>query len=248
MRIKIFIGSLICFLLALVLVQHIYAQPKEMPGKGKKPLLEKRVFIHYKKGFGKPADKPGGGKAKESSCYGFLSKDLKWKNVPQQLLVDADNSGVLSTDVLSAIASSADTWDDHTQAPLFSSVILTPEGSWDSDSPDGKNELVFDNYYDSSVIAVTITWGYFNAPPPLREIVEFDILFNTQFNWAINDPSKMDIQNIATHEIGHGLGLNDQYETICNQVTMYGYSDDGEIIKQTLEEPDIEGLHKLYGM
>jgi len=30
-------------------------------------------------------------------------------------------------------------------------------------------------------------------------------------------------------------------------VTMYGYSDYGEIIKRTLEQPDITGLQTLYG-
>ena len=57
----------------------------------------------------------------------------------------------------------------------------------------------------------------------------------------------MDLQNIATHEIGHGVGLTDVYQTACSQATMYGYSDYGDIIKRDLAQPDITGLQKLYG-
>ncbi len=58
----------------------------------------------------------------------------------------------------------------------------------------------------------------------------------------------MDWQNIATHETGHGLGLADVYQNACNQVTMYGYSTEGETIKRDLATPDITGLQKLYGI
>ncbi|PJA83788.1 MAG: peptidase M10A and M12B matrixin and adamalysin, partial [Candidatus Nealsonbacteria bacterium CG_4_9_14_3_um_filter_37_29] len=56
-----------------------------------------------------------------------------------------------------------------------------------------------------------------------------------------------DLQNIATHELGHGVGLGDVYETACSEVTMYGYSNYGETQKRTLEAPDITGLQTLYG-
>ena len=57
----------------------------------------------------------------------------------------------------------------------------------------------------------------------------------------------MDLQNIATHEIGHGLGLEDLYNVVCDQETMYGYSSKGEIKKRTLEQGDITGLQIMYG-
>ena len=75
------------------------------------------------------------------------------------------------------------------------------------------------------------------------------MLFNTRFDWrkASLDPTKMDLQNIATHEFGHSVGLGDLYSSTCSEVTMYGYSTEGETKKQTLEEPDITGLQVLYG-
>ena len=56
----------------------------------------------------------------------------------------------------------------------------------------------------------------------------------------------MDLQNIATHEIGHGIGLGDLYNT-CTQETMYGYSTEGDVSKRTLNSGDISGLQKIYG-
>ena len=58
----------------------------------------------------------------------------------------------------------------------------------------------------------------------------------------------MDLQNIAVHELGHSFGLADIYSSSCAEVTMYGYSTEGETKKRTLEQPDITGIQKLYGI
>jgi len=116
--------------------------------------------------------------------------------------------------------------------------------------------MVFANYDDPDVIAVTIIWGYFSGKPSDRRIIEFDILFDTDFNWGdtgetsesqLGNTSVMDLWNIATHEIGHGLGLSDLYESTCTEVTMYGYSQEGETKKRTLDQADITAIQKLYG-
>jgi len=57
----------------------------------------------------------------------------------------------------------------------------------------------------------------------------------------------MDLKNIATHELGHAVGLSDIYTTTCNTVTMYGYGSIGETQKRDLAEPDITGLQIMYG-
>jgi len=109
---------------------------------------------------------------------------------------------------------------------------------------------------ESGVIAVCIVWGYFTGPPSTRRIVEFDIMFDTDFNWGcagdtnetgLGDTSFMDLQNIATHELGHGVGLGDLYITEASDETMYGYSTEGETKKRTLYIGDIAGIQELYG-
>jgi hypothetical protein len=96
---------------------------------------------------------------------------------------------------------------------------------------------VFDYYPDNNIIAVTVVWGYFTSSPSIMEIKEFDILFNADpdNDGTTENTNVMDLQNIATHELGHGIGLDDLYEDICYMETMYGYSDYGEVTKRGLE-------------
>lgn len=58
----------------------------------------------------------------------------------------------------------------------------------------------------------------------------------------------MDLQNIATHEMGHAIGLADIYTSECSEVTMYGSSSMGETKKRTLAAADISGIRALYGL
>ncbi len=211
------------------------------------PGLEKIVFVHHKKDFAKPPW-AGGGKEgkKEPACYGFLGRGVSWKDLSINYVVHPD----LEATVPGAVFAGAEAWDAATSKELFSNDYVVDEtATWDSDAPDGRNEFVFGNYPQEGVIGVAVVWGYFSGPPSSRKIIEFDVLFDTDFTWgdAVIDPAVMDLQNIATHEIGHGIGLGDIYETACSEVTMYGYSDFGEIKKRTLEQPDITGTQKLYG-
>lgn len=211
------------------------------------PGLEKIVYIHYKKDFAKPPWAGGGKKEpKEPKCYGFLGRGVSWKELSVNYVIHPD----VETTVPGAIFASAEAWDAAISQELFSNTYeLDVTATWDSDAPDGRNEFVFGDYPDDRVIAVAVVWGYFSGPPGLRKIVEFDVLFDTDFVWgnATIDPTVMDLQNIATHEIGHGVGLADIYEDSCSEVTMYGYSTKGETKKRTLEPQDITGIQKLYG-
>jgi hypothetical protein len=204
------------------------------------PVLEHMIFIHYKDGFVKPGS--GNQNPKATACYGFISKGAKLKS--------AKNLTINPSLDASKIMASAATWDAQTSSSLFDGYSIDPTANWDESAGDGRNEFSLGNYPQEGVIAITSIWGNFSGPPQSKEIVEFDILFDTDFAWgdATINPALMDLENIATHEIGHGVGLGDIYQTSCNLVTMYGYSTEGEIIKRTLESPDIAGVRSLYGI
>ncbi|MCK4497253.1 MAG: matrixin family metalloprotease [Candidatus Aenigmarchaeota archaeon] len=261
MRLKWMISILVIatFLISVTAAAMLPA-PAIDKGKGKANAngLEKIVFIHYKKGFAKPpcnnngvcepelgekkscADCRNGGGG--SKCYAFLGKGVKWKGLPVDYVIHPDLDA-------GAVSAGAEEWDSHTSADLFGSYTIDHSATWDDDSPDGRNEMVFGDYPQDGVIAVAIIWGYFYGPPKTREIIEFDTLFDTDFAWgdATEDSTVMDLQNIATHEIGHGAGLGDLYETACSEETMYGYSWEGDIQKRDLNTGDITGIQELYG-
>ncbi len=229
------------------------------------PGLEKVVFIHYKKGYGRVCDNDGVCDPKEnpscadckkngedpeepdtSSCYAFLG--AKWRDLSVDYVINPTNPNGLSKEfVTNAISTSAETWDDATLAELFNNAY-TIDSTAKYGIQNFENAIAFGNYKEDGVIAVTVIWGYFSGRPSKRRIVEFDILFDTDFTWgdAIVNPEVMDLQNIATHEIGHGAGLGDLYDTVCADETMYGYSNYEETSKRDLNTGDIAGIQKLY--
>ena len=56
----------------------------------------------------------------------------------------------------------------------------------------------------------------------------------------------MDVQNIATHELGHALPLLDLYGGPDSGKTMYGYAEQGETSKRSLAAEDKAGISYLY--
>lgn len=199
--------------------------------------LERTIFIHYANG-------KVIAKGRVATCYKLLK--VKWKLLPVSYVINPELEGI----VPGAIFTGNEAWDDATSQELFNdNYAIDPSADWDSDSPDGRNEYSLGNYPQSGVIAVTVIWSGIPIGSKGRQIIDFDVMFDTDWTWgdAMVNPSVMDIQNIVTHETGHGLGLADIYSSACSTVTMYGYSDYGETQKRTLEAPDTLGLQKLYG-
>ncbi|MBW2980894.1 matrixin family metalloprotease [Candidatus Woesearchaeota archaeon] len=235
------------------------------------PGLEKIEFIHYKKGYGKPGTSCGNGICEagenankcpadcgsgeeppvDTGCYTPLAKGVFWKTLPVDLYINPTNANGLSEDfIVTTTIASAEAWDDATSAELTNNYIVDYTADYDDTATDGRNEISFGDYAEPGVIGVTIIWGYFSGPPRSRRIVETDVMLDdVDFVWgdATIDPSVMDVQNIMTHELGHAYGLGDLYESACAEVTMYGYSTEGELKKRTLEPDDVVGIQELYG-
>lgn len=204
-------------------------------------ILMKHIYIiHYKKPIS--TEKPA--KPSTTTCYKTFSK---WSNTPVSYTISTSNTaGLIESDMVDALVISANTWDDATlSTDLFNDVYNITSQTLPFGSNDGKNALMFGTYSDTRVIAVT---SIYYTRGKFSQIYDTDILFNTFYAWSTTgNPAAMDLQNIATHELGHFIGLSDIYQSSCTDVTMYGYSTKGETSKRTLEQPDITGLQKLYG-
>jgi len=250
MKTKILITALIGLLIISVVSVGLVAAKSDNPGQGEKPAmagrpekLEQIIFVHpvAPEKPGKP-DKPPGKPPKDdeeppkNNTYfelwgGYLAKTATY--------YVNDNVG---GEALAAVKAAAEAWDTVTDAKLFS-YGGTTNRSWYTE--DEQNTISWVKFIPRNNIAVAVMW----YDPATMIIYEVDIVFNTFHDWGINPTGKdraFDIQNIATHEFGHPTGLDDLYDDIYSELTMYGYSRTGETEKCTLEEGDVSGAQYLY--
>ena len=184
------------------------------------------------------------GKPAPSSPDYKLSINRGKTDIPITLTVyTANDEGIDPSDFVLAISEAADEWDSWTSADLVSSIMEISSGST-SVSLNGENAVFFADL-DTGIIAMASYW-YNRAT---REIVECDIRFNIDFDWGTAGlATDMDLQNIATHELGHFFNLADIYDPSKDTLTMYGYSDFGDTEKRTLAPGDIAGIRKVFGV
>ncbi len=215
-------------------------------------LVEGIIAYHHRTGH---SGGPGGGGTESTTggekCYSIYAKGAKWK-VTEDYIIDPSNDlGLQDQDVLNAINDAVATWDTSSSSDIFGSEIPGIVDGIDSVSPDNKNEVMFGDL-GPNTLGVTITWGYFSGPPPTRQLIEWDQMYNqVDFkNWSIDPdgavPENFDFLSVATHEMGHSAGLSHPSDTCVNE-TMYRYISTGDDKDRDLYTGDIAGIKNLYG-
>jgi len=114
----------------------------------------------------------------------------------------------------------------------------------------GENAIFFDSL-SNRTIAVTYVW--FNRFT--KEVVEFDMVFNSSLSWDnlsgsgdCVESSAFDVENIAVHEIGHIYGIAHTSPNGANNAqSLYPYAREGEIYKRSLASGDLAGIAAKYG-
>lgn len=224
----LFVSLVLASLAATMIGMPVAASQPTTP-----PNIEKVTFVHYAKSS--DHSKPIWDDTVED--FRLIAGGVKWFSTISYE-VNPSGSGLDAELVMSTLAASSETWDSATSFELFAAPTITSETSVGSDNT---NRIVW-SALSPGVIAVAYLW--YN--PAMKQIVEFDMVFNTYYTWGTTGASEaMDLQNIATHEFGHN-GLGDLRPPKDQELTMYAYSDLGETIKQDLGAGDILGIQKLY--
>ena len=207
--------------------------------------IERVQFIHWKKGFAK-----GGGQAarqRASSCYAFIARGAKWKTVePWEVLNGTGDDGIGASAVLSAAGTGVGEWE--TYGGNIAGGGSLGNTAVNLNATDGKNVVQFGDDPRDGVIAVTNVWGFFSGPARTREIVEWDMILDRDFDWSNSnqsDPGAMDLLNIVVHELGHAWGMGHPSDS-CTEETMFRFATEGEIKKRDLNTGDIAGIRDLY--
>lgn len=222
------------------------------PATGK--IAQGYLIVHPRVSKAKPAGAGGGGSA---SCYGYIASGAKWKGTPESWVVNTSNpDGIPGATIFNLLNAGINKWEGAADGNINNGSFVDILGngttttgilSADEQAMDNQNEVYFDNLGDSGTIGVTIVWGIFSGAPHNRQLLEWDQVYNIQYTWATDSSvDKMDFESIATHELGHSVGMADLYQSGCSQETMYGYGSEGEIYARTLNPGDIAGINKLY--
>jgi hypothetical protein len=154
----------------------------------------------------------------------------------------AEPEGINSDEFAFAVSGAADEWDSWTSEELIAGI--SEVGGSTVVKYDGVSAVFFADL-DTNVIAMASFW-YSRAT---REILECDISFSVNFEWGTDGAATdMDVQNIATHELGHFFNLSDIYDESKDDLTMYGYSWEGDVEKRSLAAGDIAGIRKVFGV
>ena len=173
-----------------------------------------------------------------SSQFTLESQGVRWRNFPVTYAIDTINSGVDSTAARNAVIDVFEEFDKYIPGQAFS---LTSD--FNAAKIKFKWEFIDGPFNQAGFASYSFTL-------PDRTLTAATITLDSGENWFVSPidscssvGSSLDIQNVASHELGHAVGLG---HVTDNLLTMHPTSFAGETLKRTLGTGDIVGMDFLY--
>lgn len=236
------------------------------------PGLGVKVFIHYPKVVASPASTCATPGASTCDAYGQSTTSgglpIRWEDptgggtgIPYYVdpgFSTRKSPGLTQAAAVSAIDAGFAAWEAASDAGLN----YTNKGAIKkvaANKLDGRNVIQWRGL-NSTAIAVTYVWYYTST----GYIAEVGMIFNNNYSWAYTEPTgidplilyddpdnsgvagRFDVRNIATHEAGHTIMLDDLYDPSTADLTMHGYGAYAELKKDTLGYGDVLGVQAAY--
>ncbi|OPX79233.1 MAG: hypothetical protein A4E45_00876 [Methanosaeta sp. PtaB.Bin039] len=199
----------------------------------------------------------------------YVISGYRWPVDPklQIYLKESSVPANLKTTAASTIATSANIWDSAAKENLFLDtgfVTTTTSG----EALDYKNVHLW-KYDTSDALGYSTT--YYTRLKTLKvgttlwkKAVDSDVVYNTRYGWTtidgaaylirdkdgkvIPESSVLDLQTVATHELGHTLGLGDTYLHKLYKYDLAQIMGFYDAPQRSLGAGDTSGIRKIYGV
>ena len=174
-----------------------------------------------------------------TTANAYVAHGATWASAIVPYYVSTDNLDLPESSVEAAVRSGADGW--RLQSGAAFQFSFAGRSSQTTTTNDGINLVVFRNASNGSAIATTYWWSS-NSRILDADIVFWDGGFEF-FSGTTGCSGGFYIEDIATHEFGHALGLGHSASTAA---TMYFSTTSCNTGNRTLDADDIAGVRSLY--
>lgn len=162
-----------------------------------------------------------------------------WVQSTMAYTVNPANQDVPAAAISPALAVGANAW--RTQSDASFSFTFAGESTQTTNTNDGINLVMFRDASSGSAIATAYWWSSGNR------IIDADIVFWDRtfrfFTGSSGCANGFYVEDIATHEFGHALGLG---HSASPSATMYATTASCNASNRTLDPDDIAGVRALY--
>jgi hypothetical protein len=221
------------------ITSEVRAEPvRDKPIGGGKKLT---VFVDY-------THRAKGGKPSASTCATDADQSRTVPNFANSAsgLTFKINSSTFPSSVLAtadgAVRDGFKAWDDEVAGTYFG--LTTTTAAPTRPAFDGTNTVGWARITGNPLAAA---WVYEDTD---GRVEQADIFFNTRYAWGVfgSCPGNgtYEVGNIATHEVGHVLGLDHLSDT-GKKATMYPSAPKNEVLKRTLTTGDVSGFNDALG-
>jgi hypothetical protein len=167
---------------------------------------------------------------------------IRWNQTPVPYYVNPANLDLPTNVIAPALKVGADSWALQSAA-AFAFTYAGTSTRTNVDVTDGMNLVIFRNAAMGSAIATTYSWYNNNGALIEADIVFWDGGFQF-FTGTTGCSNGFYIEDIATHEFGHALGLGHSAES---NATMYPSTSYCNKANRSLDADDVAGVESIYG-